>query len=371
MTDEFKKFLEVSELYMKDGRTSASKTTLDNRQRTLTSYLRCLDESGEDPGILGVLTWKQSMLDRGLKKSTIRQYLVELHAFYDWAIDHRFYQENPVKRSDYPKNVRNPYQLMSEDQMLRLLERKPPQKYRSPKFYWFRNRAIVVTLITTSIRNHELLNLTMSDLDWESGEILIRSGKGDKDRYVNLPEIAQAAIREYMSFPQIPSDPPPDFPVFVSIDPKTGTPQPIQNRNTLSVFVQRYVEHMLPEYQSEIRSHALRHVGASLLLTNGDSLEQIQHLLGHAESSTTKIYAARLRPDKTHVKSANQIWDEIEYQTGLSKKASEKSMRGRAAQEAPPEVESPRPAPELKGTRPRNSAPLYDGAKNLFGESTI
>lgn len=368
MTDAFKKFLEVSELYMKDGRTSASNATLDNRQRTLTSYIRCLDESGEDPGVLGVLKWKQSMQDRGLKKSTIRQYLVELHAFYNWAIDHRFYTENPVKKSDYPRAVKNPYQLMSEEQMLRLLERKPPQKYRSHQFYWFRNRAIVVTLITTSIRNHELMNLTMSDLDWENSEILIRSGKGDKDRFVNFPEIAQAAIREYMSFPQIPADPPPDFPVFVSIDRKTGTPQPIQDRKTLSVFVQRYVRHMLPEYNADVRSHALRHVGASLLLTNGDSMEQIQHLLGHAELSTTKIYAARLRPDKTHVQNANRIWDEIAYQTGRSKKSSEESMRKRLELEPPPAAEEPRQPPE---PQPRRSASQYDGSKNIFGESII
>ena len=368
MTDAFKKFLEVSELYMKDGRTSASNTTLDNRQRTLTSYIRCLDESGEDPGVLGVLKWKQSMQDRGLKKSTIRQYLVELHAFYNWAIDHRFYQENPVKKSDYPRAVKNPYQLMSEEQMLRLLERKPPQKYRSPQFYWFRNRAIVVTLITTSIRNHELMNLTMSDLDWESGEILIRSGKGDKDRFVNFPEIAQAAIREYMSFPQIPADPPPDFPVFVSIDRKTGTPQPIQSRKTLSVFVQRYVRHMLPEYKADVRSRALRHVGASLLLTNGDSQEQLQHLLGHAEFSTTKIYAARLRPDRTYVQNANRIWDEIEYQIERRKKASEESVRKRLELEPPPAAEEPQQPPE---PQPRRSASQYDGSKNIFGESII
>lgn len=368
MTEPFEKLLEVSELYLKDGRTSATRDSLLNRQRTLTSYIRALDECGEDPGIAGVLKWKQSLVDSGLKKSTIHQYLVELRCFYTWAIDHGFFTDNPVKPSDMPRVVKNPYQLMSEDQMLRLLQRVDPRDYRKDRVYWLRNRAIVVTLITTSIRNGELMDLTLSDLDWDGSEILIRSGKGGKDRYVDFPEITKAAIGEYWSAPEMPKDPSPDMPVFLAFDKKTGAPRRIDSRKSLSTYVKRYVSHMLPEYEKDVRSHALRHVGASLLLTNGDSLEQIQNILGHACQSTTKIYAARLRPDKSHVQNANRIWDELAYQTGASVRAFERAREKRARKEENgPEPENPGPAPSQP--RPETDETVYDGSRNLFGEA--
>lgn len=365
MTEAFEKFLEVSQLYLKDCRTSAAQSSFINRRRTLSSYISALDESGTDPGVLGILTWKQALADRGLKKSTIRQYLVELHAFYEWAIDHRFYKENPVKKSDMPKDVKKPYQLMSEDQMLRLLQRVEPHDYRKDRIYWIRNRAIVITLITTSIRNHELINLTVSDLDWENSEILIRSGKGDKDRWVNFPDITKAAIREYWSCPEMPKDPPPDFPVFAAFSKKTGEPGPIRDAKSLSTYVKRYVARVIPEYGKDVRSHALRHVGASLLLTNGDAMEQIQQILGHANASTTKVYAARLRPDKTHVKNANRIWEEIEYQTGLSQKASEEAQRRRMSADG-----SEDPAQQNKKTDfPPTQDPPLNGPQADFPSS--
>ena len=45
-----------------------------------------------------------------------------------------------------------------------------------------------------------------------------------------------------------------------------------------SLFAE-YQKELLEEYEANVRSHALRHIGASLLLTNGESMEQIQQTL--------------------------------------------------------------------------------------------
>ena len=173
MTRETQRFMEVSALYLRDCRITASKTTIDNRSRTLSMFLKSLDENGDDPNVLGVMNWKSGMAERGLKKSSMRQYLSELHEFFRWAVEHGFYESNPVKRSDIPKSRQQPYHLMSEDQMLRLLEHRRPS--HGVEKTWLRNRAIVVMFITTSVRNSELLDLVESDLDWENHQIYILS----------------------------------------------------------------------------------------------------------------------------------------------------------------------------------------------------
>ena len=65
MTRETQRFMEVSALYLRDCRITASKTTIDNRSRTLSMFLKSLDENGDDPDVLGVMNWKSGMAERG------------------------------------------------------------------------------------------------------------------------------------------------------------------------------------------------------------------------------------------------------------------------------------------------------------------
>lgn len=329
MTNEQKKFMEVSGLYLTASRSMAAKTSQDNRRLRLENYLESVMDHEVDPGIVGVLAWKQDMVGRGMQKSSIRQYLMELRAFYDWAIDHGFYNDNPVKRSDVPKSRQNPYHLMSEDQMMRLLDERKPKLLKDK--FWMRNRTIVIVFITASLRNAELRALTPGDLDWVNSEIYVRSGKGDKDRFVDFPKLAQVAVREYLDSGFRPAEAGDDAPLFGYV--KDGHWCGLENRVSLTQLINRHVARVVPEYDRLVGTHALRHVGASLLLTNGDSIERIQQTLGHANLETTKRYAEMLRPDKSHVESANRIWDEIAYQAGRGESALRKRQETRVQED--------------------------------------
>ena len=311
MTSEQKRFMDVSALYLSSTAPDVASTTSENRSRRLADYLNSLLEHDVEPGIVAVLAWKRDMADRGMKPSSIQQYLRELHAFYAWAIDNDYYAENPVKKSDMPSVKQNPYRLMSERDMMRLLAVEKPKNAKDT--YWERNRTIVIVLINTALRNAELRALTPGDLDWENEEIFVRSGKGGKDRYVPFPHLARVAVRQYLDSGFRPPEAGDDTPLFGRVE--QGRWKGITSRSALTVMVQRYAAMVVPEYDKKVGSHALRHMGASLLVTNGDSMENIQAALGHASQQTTKIYAARLRPARQHVKSGNKVWEEIEYQT--------------------------------------------------------
>ena len=60
-----------------------------------------------------------------------------------------------------------------------------------------RDRAMLETLYSTGIRRAELINLKLYDIDLKNGSLLVRQGKGGKDRYVPLGSRAIHWIRRY------------------------------------------------------------------------------------------------------------------------------------------------------------------------------
>ena len=75
MTSEQKRFMDVSALYLSSTAPDVASTTSENRSRRLADYLNSLLEHDVEPGIVAVLAWKRDMADRGMKPSSIQQYL--------------------------------------------------------------------------------------------------------------------------------------------------------------------------------------------------------------------------------------------------------------------------------------------------------
>jgi integrase/recombinase XerD len=61
-----------------------------------------------------------------------------------------------------------------------------------------RDRALLLLLATTGIRNGELRALQLQDIDWRAGEVFVRRTKGKRDRVVPLLEETGAALAEYI-----------------------------------------------------------------------------------------------------------------------------------------------------------------------------
>jgi integrase/recombinase XerD len=145
-----------------------------------------------------------------------------------------------------------------------------------------RDRAILETLYSTGMRRLELTHLKLYDVDLARGTVMIRQGKGRKDRLIPIGSRACAWIQKYLDEvrPQlvIRSD---ERALFV-----TDYGEPFE-RNRLSDLVKKYMRHAGIAHGS---CHALRHACATHMLENGADIRFIQALLGHAELSTTQIY---------------------------------------------------------------------------------
>jgi integrase/recombinase XerD len=145
-----------------------------------------------------------------------------------------------------------------------------------------RDRAILETLYSTGIRRMELTRLTLYDVDLCAGTVMVRLGKGAKDRLIPIGRRACAWVARYVEEvrPQLAvrSD---ELALFL-----TDYGEPFE-KNRLGDLVRRYMRHAGMAHGS---CHAFRHAMATHMLENGADIRFIQAMLGHSELTTTQIY---------------------------------------------------------------------------------
>jgi integrase/recombinase XerD len=146
-----------------------------------------------------------------------------------------------------------------------------------------RDRAILETLYATGMRRMELLHLHCYDLDSERGTVLIRQGKGRKDRLLPIGARAIAWIEQYLDR---------ERPLLVN-EPDDGTlflthRGDALSGNRLSQLVAEYVA--AAQLGKEGSCHLFRHTMATLMLEHGADIRFVQQMLGHAQLSTTEVY---------------------------------------------------------------------------------
>lgn len=146
-----------------------------------------------------------------------------------------------------------------------------------------RDRAMLELLYATAIRRSELVALKLFDVDYARATLVVRQGKGNKDRVVPLGERAKAWLVAYRDRvrPGLVAGRDPGV-LFLSRD---GRPMEAKR---LSEKVHGYVA--AAGTGKPDSCHLLRHTAATLMLEGGADIRFIQALLGHESLETTQIY---------------------------------------------------------------------------------
>ena len=178
-------------------------------------------------------------------------------------------------------------------------------------------------LYGTGMRLLELLNLRIKDVDLETHEIIVRQGKGNKDRVTMLPQAvieevkAQMALSKsvfdkdraeqragvYLPFALAQKYPNADktfawfwlFPARAeSLDPQSGI---TRRHHTHEQAVQRAIKNAVLQARIDkpATTHTLRHSFATHILQSGYDIRTVQELLGHSDVSTTMVYTHVLK----------------------------------------------------------------------------
>jgi integrase/recombinase XerD len=146
-----------------------------------------------------------------------------------------------------------------------------------------RDRAMLEVLYGTGMRRMEIANLEIGDIDIDQCVVLIREGKGRKDRLIPLGERALYWVQSYLdkSRPQLTWN---QLEKTLFLSREGG----ILNYAWLSTQIAQYVKRA--EIGKHGGCHLFRHTMATLMLEGGADIRFIQVMLGHAEMSTTQIY---------------------------------------------------------------------------------
>lgn len=288
-----------------------SPATIRNYQRTYDAFgefLLSARENGStddaDVSFSDVSAWADALANSGAKVSTINQYLTRLGVLFNRAARPTFpeplrYAENPVDADLFGRIDKAPYDdLLDDADVARLFRNKAPHGFER---FWARNYAMIQILLSEKLRNAELLDLRLEDIDFEHSEIIVQRGKGGKYRVVDMSDNTAAAIRLYIASGIRPLSAQENDYLFGTTAPHAmgartnddaiewhrGTTQWLSDVVERTVYAITGVDH--------IRSHDLRHIGARLDLNSGVSLEQLQSELGHTNPAVTERYSGRLK----------------------------------------------------------------------------
>lgn len=205
-----------------------------------------------------------------------------LKMFFDYLyrIEKKLFKE-PFKKI---KNEKNSFLQLPK--YLSLKESKNLLKVysESTKVNEVRDNAIIHIILNCGLRISEVINLKISDIDFENDKFLI-FGKGNKERMGYLNNITKEAIEKYLK-------------IRKEIHPKNNIDNDILFLSSKKCkFSSRGIEQAIDKaydksgLDSKIYTvHTLRHTCATLLYKAGIDLKIIQELLGHIQIDTTEIY---------------------------------------------------------------------------------
>ncbi|WP_372369568.1 tyrosine-type recombinase/integrase [Candidatus Uabimicrobium sp. HlEnr_7] len=215
-----------------------------------------------------------------LSINTQRLYLLAVNLFFCWLIKNREIIYNPTAALELPKRTTYlPRNILSQQDAEAIINQPNIEKPLG-----LRDRAILETLYSTGMRASELINLALEDLDKQRGTILIRQGKGQKDRIVPLGDRALLWIEKYL----IQVRPPllqskKQNTLFLT---KYG--KPYSSTQAFTGLIKQYIK--AANVHKSGCAHLFRHTMATLMLENGADITYIKEILGHADIGTTEIY---------------------------------------------------------------------------------
>lgn len=217
--------------------------------------------------------------DQPLALITQRGYLTGVKAFFRWLSRSNFILMNPASDLLIPRLTRRlPRDVLTAEEAERVINVPDVSTPRG-----LRDRAILEVLYSTGMRRMEIVAFSLYDLDRERGTVMVREGKGRRQRVIPIGERAIAWVDKYLA----------DVRPSLVGEPDDG-----------HVFLTHHRGPLVPDYLSEIvgtyvdraqigkrgSAHLFRHTMATLMLENGADVRYIQEMLGHAQLGTTQIY---------------------------------------------------------------------------------
>lgn len=237
------------------------------------------------------------------ERSVLRK-ITSLRSYFSYLQLMEIRKDNPLESISLRSKQRRLPSVLTEEEVSSLLE------LPYSDFMGFRDHILFFFLYSTGARISEALGVDAEDIEFRQRRILVR-GKGDKDRFLFLPEALvdelSAYIEErnrYLANKGIKGE----KALFIGA---SGKRLPLSSAH---IIFDEYRLRM--GWQKEFTPHTLRHSFATHMMDRGADIRLVQELLGHESISTTQIYThvsvRKLKKvyDKTHPHAKKDLFNE-------------------------------------------------------------
>ncbi len=217
------------------------------------------------------------LYDENISAKTRAHYLTVINSFYTYLLENKIIDKIPTSTIKLPKLAKKLPEFLTIEEVDKLLNINPTKPID------YRNVAMLETLYATGLRVSELVNLEISNIDFD--ECIVRVfGKGSKERIVPINDSARNALNTYIN----------EYRDYL-----------LKDKNSSFVFINNLGSKITRQgffkilkkicrengIEKHVSPHTLRHSFATHLLNNGADLRVIQELLGHSNITTTEIYS--------------------------------------------------------------------------------
>jgi site-specific recombinase XerD len=214
--------------------------------------------------------------ERDLSTSSMNLAISAFKFFYG-----RVLKKNIAREQHRPRQDKRLPAVLAKSEMKLLLDCE-----KNPK-----HRLLLMLTYSSGLRVSEVIALRREHIDLNRKTVLIRLGKGRKDRYTLLSDRAAAFIKEYCAL----------FSIDNWLFPGQGASRHLSIRSAQNIFDKALVKAGIQKPGLSI--HSLRHTFATHLMENGTDIKYIQELLGHASLRTTERYTHVARRDVLRIQS--------------------------------------------------------------------
>ncbi len=218
----------------------------------------------------------KELFDNDNKSTTVSRKISSLKSFYKYMKEKDYILINPILSIRYPKRDKSLPKFVQYNELSEIIEVSKCGEFGD------RNNLIVELMYDTGVRVSELVNIKISDIDFDNKKIRIL-GKGSYERFVFYGDYAKEALSKYIN----------------------GNRQKLLNGKTNDYLflnkngdnistrgVAKIIDNIikLTLIKTKVSPHTLRHTFATHLLDNGCDLRSVQDMLGHKNINTTEVY---------------------------------------------------------------------------------
>lgn len=261
------------ERFLSEGLRGKSETTIKTYGHAIHQFEKWLDGAGTDLDNYArsdVQQYIDYLASKKKSASTINKLWNAIKSYSKWAGKRETIEDiSVVKVADIKKQAPKAMDKLERNRLIRDIDRTGNK----------RDFAILMTLLMTGIRVSELVALDRSDIDVSDrkGSLIVRSGKGKKERKLPLNVEARRAIEKYL-------------------DERTDSNQALFISNRQERISIRSVQHLMEK--NGHNAHQTRHSFITGLVRAGEDISVIQSLSGHSSADMILRYSMPSEEDK-------------------------------------------------------------------------